>query len=63
MHRVGFFGGGQHRSDRSREQLGQQRLVGVAVSAEGSGDTEQGGHGVPTQVLCTEEGSQDVVRS
>lgn len=51
MDRVTVIGGGHHRGHRSWEKLGQQRLVCVAVSAECSGNAQQGGHTVPTQVL------------
>lgn len=51
MRRVAVVHGGRCGRRRSREQLGQQRLVGVAVSAERPAHAQQGGHGVPAQVV------------
>lgn len=50
---VAVIAGGQQGSHWAREQLGQQRLIGVAVAAERPGHAQEGGHGIPAQVLCT----------
>lgn len=51
--RFGVLAGGEGRGDGSGKQLRQQRLVRVAVAAEGSGHAQQGGDGVPAEVLWT----------